>query len=182
MRKSVPFFAVLAIFALAFSARAAIFLNIDGIKGDSTARNHPGAVTALRFNLEIVAPHDIATGQGSGKTLFKPLIITREIDAVSPQLFHALITNEHIKSLTLELVKPSPDGKESAYYTVKLQNVSISNFRQYTEETSGRSSDLEEISFTYEKIEVEAAAGQSPSGKSEIPAIKIPSSFRPPNK
>jgi len=64
-----------------------------------------GKIAGVRFLLEATSPRDLATGHASGKRQYKPIQITKEWDASSPQLFQALIQNEVLKSVLFELVE-----------------------------------------------------------------------------
>ena len=182
MRKPLPLLAAAIVLALTLSANAAIFVHIEGLKGEATAIGHAGAIPALRFNLELSAPAELGSGGGggTGKVLYKPLVITKDIDATTPQLLHALTTHEFFKSVTLELAKANSQGQEFVYYTLKLHNVVISDIHQYTDETT--KANLEDISISYSALEVEGAPTASPPPKSpDTPVFKFPS-LRPPNK
>lgn len=55
---------------------------------------------------------------------------------------------------------PSADGPDIVYHTIKLSNARITGVRQYT----GGAEDprlLEDIAFTFQKIEIENKAGKT---------------------
>ena len=119
-----------------------------------------GKIAGVRFLLEATSPRDLATGHASGKRQYKPIQITKEWDASSPQLFQALIQNEVLKTVLFEFVKTNEQGNEFVYHTVKLTNATVSELRSYLDltDTTGDSFDaheLEDVSFTFQKIEIE---------------------------
>jgi type VI secretion system Hcp family effector len=63
------------------------------------------------------------------------------------------------------VVSLSPvDGKVEVFYTIKLTNASVSNIRKYIDlpGTAGHNfHELEEISFTFQKIEIESKSGKT---------------------
>ncbi len=94
----------------------------------------------------------------TGKRQHRPIHITKEIDKSSPQLFSVLITNENLTEVIIKFFTPIATGTEKLIYTVKLTNANIASFTQNMElnktEPGTKLPVLEEISFTYEKIEI----------------------------
>jgi type VI protein secretion system component Hcp len=48
-----------------------------------------------------------------------------------------------------------PGGEGGIGYTIKLTNASVSEIKQYTEVLNGRATVLEDVSFTFQRIEVQ---------------------------
>jgi len=88
-------------------------------------------IEVLAFEYSVQAPRDIATGQASGKRQHKPVVITKEWGAASPQLLQALTTNETLSSVEFQFSKTNEEGEEQVYYTVKLSNARILSLRPY---------------------------------------------------
>jgi len=140
-------------------------------KGESIREKHSSKLSGLSYNHTIQSPRDVATGQASGKRQHGPIQITKEWGASTPQILQALVSNEVLKEVLFEFVQTTPDGMEQVYYTVKLTNATISAV-QYT--TGGGESaesaktsaaydthELEKVSFTYQRIEVDHKAGKT---------------------
>ena len=142
-------------------------------KGESVREAFRDKMEASAFVLEITSPRDVATGQASGKRQFKPLIITKEVGAASPQFLQALATNEVLQTVTLDFMKTNANGEEYIYYSIKLTNATVSAVRQYTpgSAAAGGSSakhtgaadvqQMEDISFTFQQIEIENKDGKT---------------------
>jgi type VI secretion system secreted protein Hcp len=154
------------------------YVTIEGMKqgkfkGESPRDKHKDKTSGLSFNHEIKSPRDLATGQASGKRQHGPITFTKEWGASSPQLFQALVTNEVLKSALFEFVHTTKVGEEEVYYTIKLVNATVSNIKYMTGKDSGESSgtakhsaaydthELEEVSLTYQRIEVEHKVGKT---------------------
>jgi type VI secretion system secreted protein Hcp len=149
------------------------YVTIDGTKtgrfhGESRRESHRDKITGLEFLYEVTSPRDVATGQASGKRQHKPITITKEWGAASPQIFQALVNNEALKSVLFEFVQPTPEGAEAVAYTIRLTNASISQFRQYigdvdnaAYDSTSDSLELERVSFTFQKIEIQHLASQT---------------------
>lgn len=102
-------------------------------------------ITGLRFSHMVVSPRDVASGLPSGKRQHRPVVFTKTVGTASPQIFKALVANEGLPSVVVTV----PGG-----YTIKLTNASVSEVKQYTEVINGAVTVLEDVSFTYQKIEV----------------------------
>lgn len=129
-----------------------------GEKGSKSSRAK-GKIAGIKYSAETTSPRDPATGQATGKRTHKPIVITKEWDAASPQLFAALVENENLKTVLFEFVKADVAGHEEIYYTVTLTNAVVSNIHSYLDltDTSGDKFDareLEDVSFVFQKIEI----------------------------
>jgi type VI secretion system secreted protein Hcp len=126
------------------------------IKGDVTLKGKEGTIQVLAFSHQVISPRDAASGLPIGKRQHSPLIITKKIDKSTPLLMNALVNNENLPTLTLRFYRPITSGAEQQYYTIKLTNAAVSSIKQYMvySETTGLTGyHLEEVSFTYQKIE-----------------------------
>ena len=95
--------------------------------------------TLTGFAHEIVSPRDLASGQATGNRQHKPITITKELDAATPKLLQALVTNETLTSVLIGLLR---NGQQVA--TVKLTNAGIADYAAH--------GDTETWQFTYQKI------------------------------
>ena len=127
-------------------------------------------IPILAFGYAVQSPRDLATGQATGKRQHKPVVVTKAWGAATPQLFQALTTNEILDSVDIEFFKVNPNGEEYLYHTVKLTNASIVEIKQYTREYELESAghpegvdpvELEDVSFTFQKIEIENKDGKT---------------------
>jgi type VI secretion system secreted protein Hcp len=143
------------------------YITIEGVaqnkfKGESLITAHAEKITGLSYSHEITAPRDIATGLPSGKRQHFPIRIVKEWGPASPQIMAALCTNELLKRVFFEFYHTTKEGKMECYYTIELNDATISGVKYMTGTgTSANSSkhteqwdtlELEEVSFTYQKI------------------------------
>lgn len=150
-------------------------VSIEGTKqgwfrgeGPGKATN-PATLPLVNFKYELVVPRDPASGLPTGARQHKPVVITKEWGAATPQLLQALVTNEILKSVLIEFVQTNAGGQEYVYYTVKLTNASIMSLRRYTRAgdqggqhaSTGDHVQLEDISFTFQKIELTSKDGNT---------------------
>jgi len=157
---------ILSVWAATASAAYEFYVTIEGVKqgkfkGDSRAKAHPGTIAGLGFMYEVKSPRDAATGMATGRRQHEPIVITKRWDSASPQLFQALVSNEALKSVLLEFVRSTPDGREEVYYTIQLQDAMVVGIKQYTDASAAR--ELEDISFSFQRIFVEDKVGKAAS-------------------
>ena len=154
-------------------ADAGISVSVKGakqgqFKGEGGREKSGDRIEAVGFAYEVTSPRDAASGMASGKRQHKPLQIIKAIGASSPQFFQALTTNEQLQNVTLEFTKMNQNGEEYVYYTIKLTNATVSSIRQHTPENAPAGKDVagaavpvEEISFTFQRIEIESKDGKT---------------------
>ena len=136
----------------------------------------PPTMPLLNFRYELAMPRDPASGLPTGMRQHKPVVITREWGPATPQILQALLTNEVLTSVTVEFVKTNANGQEYVYHTVKLTNARIASLKHYTKaarQAEGQPAkhdsaydrlELEDVSFTFEKIEIDNKDGKTSAG------------------
>jgi len=140
-------------------------------KGEGTSNATRNAIEGLGFAYDLKSPRDVSTGQPTGKRQHSPIRIVKGWGAATPQIFQALVTNEVLTTVKLEFRKTNANGEEAVYYTITLADASVSEIRQFSREgtdsfsTGNRAPaephELEEVSFTFQKITVENNAAKT---------------------
>jgi type VI secretion system secreted protein Hcp len=123
-----------------------------------------GKIPGVDFAYGVEAPHDAASGAGSGKRQHQPVIFTKEWGAASPQFYQAVFTNEVLTSVTFEFIVVGADGKEVIDHTIKLTNATISEVEQSLQNGQAGgplvdSRDLQSIFFYFQKIDITSVSG-----------------------
>jgi type VI secretion system secreted protein Hcp len=129
------------------------------IKGTATTMGKQNAIECIGFSYAVQSPVDQASGMLAGKRQHSPIVIVKHIDIASPLLFQAAVTNDVLKTVTIELVRKGIDGKMMIFETITLSNAAVSKVNQYggtssPEKLQPNSNPFEEISFTFQKIEI----------------------------
>jgi type VI secretion system secreted protein Hcp len=134
-------------------------------KGELREAGHTTEIGGLRLSMELDVPLDTATGHASGKRQYKPLTITKEWGAASPQILEAAATSEVLATVSLRFVQTTPTGTEETSQTIALTNAIISEVRRYVDFTASAGSpgqlELEDVSFVFERITVEDVPGHT---------------------
>ena len=147
----------------------ACYLTIEGAQQgtfhgeQSFSKFGSGKITAVKFSSGVTTPHDVATGQASGKRQHQTIKFTKEWGAATPQLFTALVTNEKLTSVVFNFTRTSADGKEQVTLVVTLTNASVVSIASALNLVDRHQSafdghELEDIELTFEKIQIEEKA------------------------
>jgi type VI secretion system secreted protein Hcp len=109
---------------------ADIFMDLDGIAGESTDDNHKGQidVEAVAFNIKHATTAG-ARSHATGKVRFAPFRVVKVYDASSPKLALAAASGHHIKSAVLSFRRSSDSGSTD-FLTYKLTDVVVSGYQQ----------------------------------------------------
>jgi type VI secretion system secreted protein Hcp len=157
------------------AAASSFDVTIEGTKQGrfKGERGKGDKIAGLAFHYDVKSPRDAATGMASGKRQHGAITFTKAIDSASPQIFQALIGNEVLKSVLFEFRSTNANGEEMVFYQMTLTNASIGEVEQYagapglvttTEAKHSGASDsspLEDVSLTFQKIEVQSQVGKT---------------------
>lgn len=103
----------------------------------------------FEYNHAVISPRDAASGLPTGRRQHQPIVITKPVDAASPQIFQALVDNENLPTVVIEFERASQSGGVEIYYRVELTNASIAGVRKNFGTIDG---DTETISIAYQSI------------------------------
>ncbi len=148
------------------------FLQIDGIKGESTDKDHKDWIEVLSFNWGVSQmASGSASSSGGGSTQradFQDLSIVKELDSSSTLLNKACWGGQHIDKVVLELNRAAGD-KRQKYMEYKMENVIISSI---SIGGGGGGIPTESVTFNYGKITTTYTkqARKGGGGSGEVPA------------
>lgn len=155
-----------------------VFVSIRGTKqgqfrGEAPQVNVKDKLVGVAFRYELTSPRDAATGMATGKRVHKPVVITKEWGAASPQLFQALVTNEVLQEVVIDFVGVNANGESYLTHRIRLTNATVVNIAHFSEgigpgttgakHASGSSGlrHLEEVSFVFQRIDLEDMNGKT---------------------
>ena len=133
-------------------------------KNETPREKHQGKIPGLAFSYEVSSPRDAGSDQVTGKRTHQPVTFLKEWGASSPQFFQALTTNEVLPAVLFEFVATDGNGEEYVRDTIKLINATVSRLRRRLDYPTPPGSDVgpfEEISFTFQRIELESKDGKT---------------------
>jgi type VI secretion system secreted protein Hcp len=130
--------------------------NQGNIEGSCEMQGREGTILVEGMTHEVTIPRDPQTGLATGKRIHGPLTITKVYDKSSPKLYQALVTGEHMKSVTVKWYRISPQGQEEHYFTHVLEDAIIVSVKPWMPNCLDPKTEsfthMEDVSFTYKKI------------------------------
>jgi type VI secretion system secreted protein Hcp len=150
-------------FAQSSSGTSTVFMSITGpdgvLEGEVLQAGREGWHRLQAYSHEIVSPRDAASGLPTGKRQHKPFRIVKLINRSSPLLLNAMVKNDTLPTVLVSVWTPTLAGSEVILLTYKLVNASVASIRPWMPNKNDPSTreypPAEEISFTYQKIELE---------------------------
>src|SRR5947208_3714923 len=100
------------------SQKQGIFKGEIALK-DGNARAE-GRTELLDVRYEMDVPHDAATGQATGRRIFKPVTVVKRFGASSPQFLTALSSHELLPQVLIEGFNTDRTGQMRSAFTIKL--------------------------------------------------------------
>jgi len=111
-----------------------VYLQIDGIKGESTDSMHQGWIEITAAQWGVMQPRSVTVSTGGGHTAerceHRTLSLSKLADLSSPILMQTCSMGKTIPKAKLEVMRADGDGKRIKYYEVELENVMIANMEQ----------------------------------------------------
>lgn len=128
-----------------------LYLQIDGLKGESTDADHKDWIEILAFNHSISQPASATAASAGGGTTARcqhqDYSITKYVDLASPKLYEMCSSGKHIKKVVIEMMRASGD-KRVKYMAVEMDEVVISHVAP----SGGGDFPSEAVSFNYGSI------------------------------
>lgn len=131
------------------------FLKIDGIPGESTDDKHKDWIEVLSFSHGLSQPTSGSVSSGGGRTSERcehaPYSIVKALDKASPKIALSCCNGNHISEIKIELCRAG--GDKQKYMEYKMSDVIVSSVRPGGSSQGGETLPLEEVAFSYGKIE-----------------------------
>jgi type VI secretion system secreted protein Hcp len=135
-------------------------------KGESTQKGREGMIPGVAFSYGVLVPRDTASGLPTGKRQHQPVVFTKQWGVSSPQFYTAAYTNETLSQVTFNFYVTGPTGIQQLDHTIKLTNAIIISVKQSLQipQSGGPiidSRELQEISLTFQKIDITSIPGKT---------------------
>ncbi len=131
------------------------FVKVQGVAGESAQSGHENEIDVFSFKLGVSQKGitDFGGGAGAGKAMFLPVLIHKNVDISSPQLFLACTTGKHIPKVELKAARLLGETLTD-YLVITLTDVIISSINHESADASGDTTVLESVSLNFTKIEI----------------------------
>ena len=127
-----------------------MFLQIDGVEGESLDSKHKGEIDIESFSWGVKQSATLTGGgAGAGKAEISDFTVVKHFDKSSVELAHATATGQHFKFA--ELTVRRSGGAQLEYLTYKLEDLLVSSV---STSGSGSGRPVETISLNFAKIEI----------------------------
>lgn len=157
-----------------------IYLQIEGIKGESADSAHQGWIEISSLHMGVMQPQSSTTSTAGGHTTghseHRTLSFSKLTDIASPVLMQHCSMGKTIPKAKIEFMRADADGKPVKYYQVELENVLLSHMDQainngglLMDEAGLRFS---KIKWTYTQQKIGGGIGGSTSGGWDLAAKK----------
>lgn len=143
----------------------AIFLLLDGIKGESTDEAHKEEIDVLGYDWGVSNPTTVTVGGGTsaGKVSVQDVNISKFMDAASPTLMERCCSGEIIKNGTLSVQRAGGDKVQALVF--ELEKILVSSYQTSGSAGSGElptemvTLSASKITYKYTSQDKEGKAG-----------------------
>jgi type VI secretion system secreted protein Hcp len=106
-----------------------VYVQIDGIKGESSDDKHQGWIEAVSVEWSITQPRSATASTGGGHTAERvemdEVTFIKHADLASPILMQTCSMGKTIPKVTLEFMRADGQGVRVKYFELQLENVLI---------------------------------------------------------
>ncbi|EIT69356.1 MULTISPECIES: Hcp family type VI secretion system effector [Hydrocarboniphaga] len=132
------------------------FIQLDGIKGESTDDKHKDWIEILNFSFGASQPQSgtvsSAGNLGAARVNLQNFNFLHHLDLASPKLFEACVTGQTIKSAIVNLNRAG--GDKGKYMEYKLTDVIVTSVGKGGDSKAESDVPVESVSLAFGKIEL----------------------------
>jgi type VI secretion system secreted protein Hcp len=155
-----------------------VYLQIDGIRGESQDSNHNGWIECTSAQWGVLQPKSATASTAGGHTAerceHKSIAITKLADLASPILMQTCSMGKTIPKAKLEFMRADGEGKAVKYYQIELENVLIAGVNQYVHEGNILRDSVElkfsKVRWKYTQQKIGGGAGGNTAGGWDLSA------------
>lgn len=158
-----------------------IYVQIDGIKGESADSKHPGWMEAVHVDWGVIQPRSATASTAGGHTAerseFEELTFIKHADLSSPILMQTCSMGKAIPKARLELMRADGQGEPITYFEVELENVLVGHVRAVIQpghilaESVGLK--FSKIKWRYAQQKISGGAGGNTAGGWDLASNEI---------
>jgi type VI secretion system secreted protein Hcp len=158
-----------------------VYLQIDGIKGESTDTAHKDWIEVKSVQWEVLQPKSATASTGGGhtaeRTEHRDIVISKLADLASPLLLQNCSSGKTLPKAKLEFMRADGQGDRVKYFEIELENVLISSVAPEV-----RQGDIlgEDVSLKYSKVKwkytqqkINGGTGGNTSGGWDLSSNKV---------
>jgi len=158
-----------------------VYLQIDGIKGESTDSTHEGWIELTSAQWGVTQPKSATSSTAGGHTAerceLRSISVTKLADLTSPILMQTCAAGKTIPKAKLEFMRADGQGNRIKYYEVELDNVLIGSVNQSVHEGSILQDSMglkfSKVKWRYTLQKIAGGAGGNTSGGWDLSTNRI---------
>jgi type VI secretion system secreted protein Hcp len=158
-----------------------VYLQIDGIKGESMDDKHKDWIECTSVNWGVSQPRSATASTGGGHTAerceHKEVVFTKLADLASPILLQTCSAGKTIPKAKLEFMRADGQGERIKYFEIELENVLIGAIMPAVHEGSIIQEQVglkfSKIKWKYTQQKVTGGAGGNTSGGWDLATNKV---------
>lgn len=149
-----------------------VYLQIDGIKGESSDSAHTGWIEVTSAQLGVTQPKSATSSTAGGHTAERcehsSIALTKLADLSTPILMQTCSAGRTIPKARLEFMRADSQGERLKYYEIELENVIVSSIHQLVHEGDVLHDNFalkySKIKWKYTQQKISGGAGGNTSG------------------
>lgn len=158
-----------------------VYLQIDGIKGESQDSSHKDWIECSSVHWGIMQPRSACSSSGGGHTAERceldDIMFHKVADLSSPILMQTCATGKTIPKAKFEFMRADGDGKPIKYFEIELENVLIGQISPSIEAGNLLSENVclkfSKVKWRYNQQKIGGGAGGSTVGGWDLNQNKI---------
>ena len=158
-----------------------VYLQIDGIKGESTDDKHKDWIEVQSVQWGVTQPKSATASTGGGHTAerceHEDITLSKLADLSSPILLQVCSSGKTIPRAKIEFMRADGQGERIKYFEIELTNVLVGGVSPHVsegdimQETIGLK--FSKVKWTYTQQKVSGGAGGNTSGGWDLAANKV---------
>jgi len=158
-----------------------VYLQIDGIKGESTDDTHKDWIECLSVNFGVLQPKSATASTGGGHTAerceHKDIVFTKLADLATPLLLQNSSSGKTIAKAKFEFLRADGKGERVKYFEIEIENLIISSDTPSVAEgnilTEVVSLKYSQVKWKYTQQKIGGGAGGNTSGGWDLSKNKV---------
>lgn len=158
-----------------------VYLQIDGIKGESTDDKHKDWIECLSVNFGVLQPKSATASTGGGHTAerceHKEIILSKLADLATPLLLQNSSSGKTIAKAKFEFLRADGKGERVKYFEIEIENLIISSVMPSVAEgnilTETVSLKYSQVKWKYTQQKIAGGAGGNTSGGWDLAKNKV---------
>lgn len=158
-----------------------VYLQIDGIKGESADSKHQGWIECESVNWSVHQPRSATASTAGGHTAerveLSEVTFTKLSDLSSPILLQTCAMGKTIPKATFEFFRADGSGDRVKYYEVELENVLIAHVAPSVSSGAmmheGVNLKFSKVKWKYSQQKIGGGAGGNTAGGWDLAANKV---------